>query len=331
MIGLILSIGIGSMLFCGDDKISIDSLAAERSLTFQFQYAFELDKLPADAKKVRVWVPLPRRDAFQEAELSLVESPGTLQFTQDKEYGNRIAYCELVRPSAQTPLRWRLVHTVTRREWQSPVSPSDVSEPDAPASRYLKPDRLVPTDGFIKDVARDLGTSDQPLQRRTEELYRYVMRELQYRKDGTGWGRGDVAWVCDAKYGNCSDFHSLFISLCRTRGVAAKFEIGFPLPYTGERGEIPGYHCWAKFLDPDRGWFAIDASEANKHPELADYFYGRLHARRIHLSTGRDLTLEPPQDGPRINFLIYPYVEVDGREHTSQQRTVSFEITATNK
>jgi transglutaminase-like putative cysteine protease len=324
MLGVVLSICCCAAAL--DDKINPAALAAEPSLTFRFQYEFELERVPPDAQKIRVWVPISRRDAFQDSELTQIESPGAVQFGQDKEYGNRIAYSEVLLPARQSPLRWRFVHTVTRREWQSPVSPDDLGEPDAPVSRYLKPDRLVPTGGFINEVARGVGAGNQPITRRTEDLYRYVTRELEYRKDGTGWGRGDVAWVCDAKYGNCSDFHSLFISLCRSRGVAAKFEMGFPLPYSGDRGEIPGYHCWAKFLDPDNGWVAVDASEANKYPALADYFYGKLHARRVHFSTGRDITLEPPQHGPPVNFLIYPYVEVDGKPHESVKRTFSFEI-----
>jgi transglutaminase-like putative cysteine protease len=327
MISFVFGMCCSVLIAAGDDKISVDALSAEKSLKFRFRYEFELERVPADAKAIRVWVPIPRRDAFQDAELAGIESPAPVRFTQDAEYGNRIAYSEVSVPANQSPLRWQLVHTVTRREWRSPVNPNDVSEPDAPLSRYLKADRLVPTGGFIKDVARDIGTEkNQPLQARTLDLYRYVMRELEYRKDGTGWGRGDVAWVCDSKYGNCSDFHSLFISLCRTRGVAAKFEMGFPLPYTGDSGEIPGYHCWAKFLDPEKGWFAVDASEANKHPELSEYFYGNLHARRVHLSTGRDITLEPRQDGPPVNFLIYPYVEIDGKPHDGMKRTFSFEM-----
>ena len=31
--------------------------------------------------------------------------------------------------------------------------------------------------------------------------------------------QGDVLWVCDSRFGNCTDFHSLFISWARAKGL----------------------------------------------------------------------------------------------------------------
>jgi hypothetical protein len=89
---------------------------------------------------------------------------------------------------------------------------------------------------------------------------------------------------------------------------------------------IAGYHCWAKFLPRGRGWVAIDISEANKFPEMSEYYFGNLTADRVTFSVGRDLTLDPPQAGPPLNFFVYPYVEVDGKPYPSEkvQRKFTF-------
>ena len=58
---------------------------------------------------------------------------------------------------------------------------------------------------------------------------------MKYSKEGKGWGQGDSVWACDSKFGNCTDFHSLFISLARGNKIPAKFEMGFPIP--PKRGE----------------------------------------------------------------------------------------------
>jgi transglutaminase-like putative cysteine protease len=134
---------------------------------------------------------------------------------------------------------------------------------------------------------------------------------MRYSKVGSGWGRGDAVWACDSGFGNCSDFHSLFISLARAEGIPAKFEIGFPLPERRGEGEIAGYHCWAKFRPEGKDWVPVDISEANKNPHLKDYYFGNLSENRIAFTTGRDLELVPKQRGPALNFFIYPYVEVD--------------------
>ena len=57
----------------------------------------------------------------------------------------------------------------------------------------------------------------------------------------------------------------------------------------------------------------VDSSEASKNPAKRDYFFGALDSNRVRLSVGRDLTLDPAQQGPPINYLVYPYVEVDAK------------------
>ena len=59
-------------------------------------------------------------------------------------------------------------------------------------------------------------------------IYDYVLSNMRYDKSGTGWGHGDTLYACSAKKGNCTDFHSLFISMARSQHIPARFEIGFP-------------------------------------------------------------------------------------------------------
>jgi transglutaminase-like putative cysteine protease len=177
---------------------------------------------------------------------------------------------------------------------------------------FLRPDARVPVTGkpLALIAGRDLPDDQLAIGR---VLYEVVNSHMRYSKDGTGWGQGDAVWACDSKYGNCSDFHSLFISLIRSQKIPAKFEMGFPLPEKRGSGEIAGYHCWAKFKPAGRGWVPVDISEANKNPQMKEYFFGNLTEDRVTFTVGRDLTLVPKQDGPPLNFFIYPYVEVGGK------------------
>jgi transglutaminase-like putative cysteine protease len=158
-------------------------------------------------------------------------------------------------------------------------------------------------------------------------LYDVVNNHLRYGKDKAGWGRGDSVWACDSKTGNCSDFHSLFISLARSQKLPARFEIGFGLPEKHGRGEIAGYHCWAFFRPPGKAWVPVDISEANKDPKKRDYYFGNLTPDRVTFSIGRDIDLVPRQAGKSINFLVYPYVETDGKEYPQAkiEKTFTYE------
>ena len=147
---------------------------------------------------------------------------------------------------------------------------------------------------------------------------------MRYDKSGTGWGRGDAVFACDAKRGNCTDFHALIIGMARSVGIPARFAIGLPLPETRGPGELPGYHCWAELYVKDRGWLPVDASEAAKTPDKRNYFFGHHDENRLELSRGRLLVWEPPQHGVPLNFFVYPYAEVDGKPHEAVDRKFLF-------
>ncbi|HEV2116494.1 MAG TPA: transglutaminase-like domain-containing protein, partial [Terriglobales bacterium] len=159
---------------------------------------------------------------------------------------------------------------------------------------------------------------------RARALYDYVLSNMRYDKTGAGWGHGDVLYACSAKKGNCTDFHSLFISLARSQGIPARFEIGFPLPEDQHSAEIPGYHCWADFYLQGAGWVPVDISEAWQQPSRREYFFGAHDADRVQFTLGRDLVLSPRQEGPPLNYFVYPYVEMNGREYNNISSDFSF-------
>ena len=181
----------------------------------------------------------------------------------------------------------------------------------------------MPTNGEILQVSAKVGEPDASAYLQAQAIYDYVVANMSYDKSGTGWGRGDAIYACNVKKGNCTDFHSLFIAIARSRGIPARFTIGFPLG-TAASGKIPGYHCWAEFYSGGE-WVPVDASEAWKHPQRRKYYFGHLDAARVAFTMGRDLVLKPPQHGEPVNFLIYPYVEVDGKPLPKEQIKNQFE------
>ena len=98
----------------------------------------------------------------------------------------------------------------------------------------------------------------------------------------------------------------------------------FPCRADKHSAEIAGYHCWADFFEPQHGWIPVDISEAWKHPEKKDYFFGAHDANRVEFTMGRDLELSPKQDGKPLNYFVYPYVEVAGKEYPNVSTAFSF-------
>ena len=201
---------------------------------------------------------------------------------------------------------------------------AEVQLKDRDRKEYLQPDKLVPVTGLPAELAAKVTEGETTPLDKARAIYDYVFTTMRYDKTGTGWGHGDVLYACDAKKGNCTDFHSLFIAMARSQGIPARFEIGFPLPPDKHSGEIAGYHCWADFFEPQHGWVPVDISEAWKHQEKRDYFFGAHDANRVQFSMGRDLRLNPKQDGAPLNYFVYPYVEVAGKEYPNVSMAFSF-------
>jgi hypothetical protein len=302
------------------------SLFAQDSRHFTFHYAFTVRNLPS-GKKVRIWIPAAQSDTYQEVKIISAQGDLPLKKTSESRFGNQIYFAETFE-STQPELHFDVEYDVTRHERIAlgPTVPHLVAASLSSAEKQqdLQPDVLVPVTGLPADLAAKVTQGlNQPLDK-ARAIYDYVFTTMRYDKTGTGWGHGDVLYACDAKKGNCTDFHSLFIAMARSQGIPARFEIGFPLPTDMHAAEIAGYHCWSDFWIDGKGWIPVDISEAWKHPEKRDYFFGSHDVNRMQFSMGRDLRLNPSQDGKPLNYFVYPYVEVDGQEFPNVALAFSF-------
>lgn len=301
---------------------------APKSREFLFTYQATVTGLKP-GQSARIWLPVP--SSSDDQEVAIVKQVSSVEGKIEKEskYGNQIFFLE-PKANLEGNIVVAITYRVKRLEVRSALKGK--SDEKADSGLFLKADEKVPIGGKGLSLIKDKTLPDDAMEA-ARVLYDAVNAHMRYSKEGTGWGRGDSDWACDSGYGNCTDFHSLFISLARYRKIPAKFEMGFSLPEKRGQGEIAGYHCWAKFKPEGSGWIPVDISEANKNPKLKDYYFGNLTEDRVAFSVGRDLTLVPKQEGPPLNFFVYPYVEVDGKKYADEnvKRRVSFEDVAGEK
>ena len=270
--------------------------------SYEFVYRAEVPPIEESAS---LWLPVATSDAFQEVVLVDMEAPLEGRAITDRDFGNRLLYFEL--DPENTGREFVLRYRVERRE-KSPYQSSETE-----FAKYLRPERLTPLHTEFRRIAEAAIDGKTKQREKAQALYEHVLGRMRYDKSGIGWGRGDALYACDVKTGNCTDFHAYFIGLSRSVGIPARFAIGATIPAEKDEGSVGGYHCWAEFY-ADGKWFPIDISEAWKNPALADYYFGHHPANRIEFTRGRDLVVDPsPSSGP-INFLIYPILEVQGRE-----------------
>jgi len=265
---------------------------------FEFTYRVRIPELTGGAK---LWLPLARSDDFQTVEIVEILAPSEPKRLEEFEHGNHVLLLTVGPGDSGETVEVR--YRVGRVE-QSPYPVATVPRED------LSPETLVPSDDVFRQIADELSRGKATDLMRARALYDHVIDEVRYARYGTGWGRGDAVYACEAKSGNCTDFHAYFIALARSIGIPARFAIGAAIPSERNEGGIDGYHCWAEFFADGR-WWPVDISEADKNSSLASYYFGHQPANRLELSRGRDLVVEPgPASGP-INFFAYPILEVE--------------------
>ena len=301
---------MGAMLF-----------AQPKERNFSFEYAAGVPPTVA-GNSFRLWVPIPHNDDNQRITNLRIESSVPYRVATD-ELGNQILGIESDKPPSVT-----VKFDCSRKEHLRPAPASTGAIPlsTAEKTRWLAPDRMVPLDDTIRKWAAEVvaaahAHTDLEMAR---AIYDHIVATVKYDKTGKGWGRGDIYYACDARRGNCTDFHAIFIGYARAMGIPARFSIGFPLPSERGHGSIAGYHCWAEFYAQGIGWIPIDASEAAKNPAMREYFFGTHDENRVEFTRGRDLKLTPRQSAEPLNYFVYPYAEADGKPVDDLNRTFSW-------
>lgn len=302
--------------------------------TFVFVYDAALAAVPDGSKQVRLWVPVPSDNNDQkitgDVKLAIttggkttevgIEADGTLSGTPPLpcvvapiEHGAGRTLCV---ESDGKPFSISMRATVTRYETKG--GGTATKEELALASGA---DKMVPLDGKAASMAKEIEGGKTPAET-ARAIYDHTLERMKYGKpEGVPWGRGDADWACDSKVGNCTDFHSYMMAISRKKGIPMRFEMGFNIPAgTEAEAPVPGYHCWAFYWDGSR-WVPVDASDAAKDPTRAEYLFGTLDMNRVTFTGGRDLQLTPAPAAGTLNFLVYPYCEVDGKEFKEVTRS----------
>ncbi|MED5330804.1 MAG: transglutaminase-like domain-containing protein [Planctomycetota bacterium] len=285
----------------------------ERSFVFKTEA-----KVPAGSTRsapMDLWIPVPPSNGFQDAgeptwELSNVGFETGLNVEVTEREGNRMIHLAIPRSPHAGDLVIKVQTPVTRFALNRDGRPDGSGQADPAA--LLGPDRLVPVTGPVADLAREVPRRSDPFDA-GRGIFEAVREHMKYDKSDTGWGRGDATRACEVGSGNCTDYHALFVGMARSLGLPARFTIGYPLPREDGTAVLSGYHCWAEYYVEGRGWIAVDVSEADKVGNEDTTFFSKVPTNRVALTSGRDLYLSPSQQGPPLNFFIYPYVELGGR------------------
>src|SRR5205085_1580410 len=224
-------------------------------------------------------IPIPTtRDEQQITDIK-IDSPYTWARMRENEFGNEYIVGKI--PAPQTGELTVRVNFRAMRRAVAYQTIANVTPSKSELARALRADRLVTLSPRVRKLADEVTAGRTTPIDQAHAIFEHLVTTMKYDKTTPGWGNGDTERACEIKKGNCTDFHSLFLSLARAKGIPARFVIGFPL--TAADGHVAGYHCWAEFYVKGKGWIPVDASDASKvaDPAAREYLFGHLDPSRV--------------------------------------------------
>ncbi|MBT4364989.1 MAG: transglutaminase domain-containing protein [Desulfobacteraceae bacterium] len=274
-------------------------------------------------KETQLWIPYPISDKNQKITNIYVNG----NYLSSGVYTDNTFQTQMLYARWDSGIKIRKLtfsFDVKRQEINShPFPEKEANWDPADYTLYLSPTRLGPIDGEVKKLAQKITTGQTSVLGKAKAIYDWTCENTYRIPETRGCGVGDVCKLLKEPGGKCTDISSIFVALTRAAGVPAREIFGI------RQGEKPiqdiskWQHCWAEFYLPGYGWVPVDPADVRKmmlkqNLTLSDvkttkyrkYFWGGIDPYRIKLGEGRDLTLNPPQFGQSVNYLMYPFAQV---------------------
>jgi hypothetical protein len=199
---------------------------------FIFRYKAKVPDLEDSA---RIWIPIASSNNFQTVSVVNREPENRGEIKREEKYGNQYWYMDL--SPEDSAMEIEIEYDVSRFE-KGPYEDRSSDQAD-----YLGSSPLLPTGGRFNSILDNVlvghRTDSKLMQARA--IYDFVIDTVRYRKAGE-YGTGDANYACDSGSGNCTEFHSYFITLARSAGIPARFAIGAAIPSERNEGGVNGYH-----------------------------------------------------------------------------------------
>jgi transglutaminase-like putative cysteine protease len=228
-------------------------------------------------------------------------------------------------------------------------------EDQAQLQHFLRPTKLMPTDGIVKATATEITKSSKTDVEKARAIYEWIVDNTFRNPKTRGCGLGDIRFMLETKDlgGKCADLNALYVGLARAAGLpardvygirTAKSEMGYKS--LGPSSEIvtKAQHCRAEVYLSGYGWVPVDPADVRKvvleeppgNRPLDDDMVKKARARLfgswemnwMAYNFAHDVTL-PGSTGASLGFLMYPQAETaEGRLDCLDPDNFKYQITS---
>jgi transglutaminase-like putative cysteine protease len=287
----------------------------------------------------RAWVPVPSVEGeYQRIGGNTWQGNGSARLARDGKYGAAMVAAEW--QAAEKAPVLEVVSTFSTRN-----RATDFNKPDpalrldaATAAFNTAPTDLMPTDGIVRDTARDIVKGKRTEVDKARAIYEWIVDNTARDPKTRGCGVGDIKAMLETGNlsGKCADLNALYVGLARSVGLPArdvyglrvvKSDFGYRSLGAGTANVTRAQHCRAEVFLTGYGWVPVDPADVRKvvleeKPQpitLADpvvplvraKLFGAWEMNWLAYNEAHDVAL-PGSSGAKIGFFMYPQAETGG-------------------
>lgn len=323
--------------------------------TFEVKTRVEILKSPG---ATRVWLPaaLSAKTSFQKTLSNEFKAEGgSARIVEARADGLGIVVAEF--PAGVKPVLTLTSRVATRNHVVdlSAVPPRAESESRGELDHFLRPTRLLPTDGIVKEAATEITSGANTDVEKARAVYEWIVDNTFRNPKTRGCGRGDIRFMLESKdlSGKCADLNALYVGLARAAGLpardvygirVAKSELGYKSLGASSENITKAQHCRAEVYLRGYGWVPVDPADVRKvvleeppgNRPVDDEMVKKARARLfgswemnwMAYNFAHDVAL-PASAGEPVGFLMYPQAETtEGRLDCLDPDTFKYEITS---
>jgi transglutaminase-like putative cysteine protease len=305
----------------------------------------------------RIWVPaaLTQETAYQKTLSNTFQAAGaSAKLVESKHDSLGVVSAEF--PEGAKPVVTTTNRISTRNCAVDLSAPrKDQTESPEALAHFLRPTKLIPTDGIVKSTAGEITGSANTDVEKARAIYEWIVDNTFRNPKTRGCGLGDIRFMLESKDlgGKCADLNALFVGLCRASGIPArdvygiriaKSELGYKSLGASSEVITKSQHCRAEVYLRIFGWVPADPADVRKvgleeppgNRPLDDdlvkkartRLFGSWEMNWMAFNFGHDVAL-PGSAGAPVGFLMYPQAETSaGRLDSLDPDNFRYEITA---
>jgi transglutaminase-like putative cysteine protease len=258
---------------------------------FSIQYQATLNSF--DNNIVRAWIAQPLNSKTQKIESFSVSPKPQSQYKDNQ--GNKILYFAF---NNQKIIKIRMNVKATLLKNKIDLTKEKFSLPSASSKlyqKYTKNERFLEQTPAVKNLTQKIINDNDYVLDNIQSIFNFVIKNFKYCYPVKK--RGVKYLNLNNLEGDCGEYSSLFVAMCRTLNIPARNNTGFVI-FSKQKKVVE--HGWASVYLKPYGWLDFDTQYASLEKNTKKYFAQR-NDYRIVFTNGFNIPLKPVI--PK-NFLI---------------------------